>query len=90
MMEYDEFRKVILEESKKEADIKQMEIEVLDAVKKILQIYPDIEAFVFECSDLPPFSKSVQDLTGLPVFDFITMINWVYTAVVQKQYHGFM
>lgn len=90
MMEYDEFRKVIIEESKKEADIKQMEIEVLDAAKKILQIYPDIEAFVFECSDLPPFSKSVQDLTGLPVFDFITMINWVYTAVVQKQYNGFM
>jgi Asp/Glu/hydantoin racemase len=90
MMEYDEFRQVIIEESKKEADIRQMEIEVLDAAKKILQIYPDIEAFIFECSDLPPFSKSVQDLTGLPVFDFITMINWVYTAVVQRKYNGFM
>lgn len=90
MMEYDEFRQVILEESKVEADIEQMEKEVLDAAKKILQKYPDIEAFVFECSDLPPFSKSVQDLTGLPVFDFITMINWVYTAVVQRKYNGFM
>jgi len=90
MMEYDEFRQVILEESKIEADIRRMEKEVLDAAKKILQKYPDIEAFIFECSDLPPFSKSVQDLTGLPVFDFITMINWVYTVVVQKRYHGFM
>jgi Asp/Glu/hydantoin racemase len=90
MMEYDEFRQVIIEESKKEADINLMESEVLDAAKKLLRKYPDTEAFVFECSDLPPFSKNVQDVTGLPVFDFITMINWVYTAVVQRKYHGFM
>jgi aspartate/glutamate racemase len=90
MEEYDEFRQVIIEESKKEADINLMESEVLDAAKKLLQKYSDIEAIVFECSDLPPFSKNVQDLTGLPVFDFITMINWVYTAVVQKKYYGFM
>jgi aspartate/glutamate racemase len=90
MEEYDEFRQVIIEESKKEADIKRIETEVLDAAKKLLQKYSDIEAIVFECSDLPPFSKNVQDLTGLPVFDFITMINWVYTTVVQRKYHGFM
>jgi len=90
MEEYDEFRQVILEESKKEVDINLMETEVLDAAKKLLQKYSDIEAIVFECSDLPPFSKAVQDVTGLPVFDFITMINWVYTAVVQKKYYGFM
>jgi aspartate/glutamate racemase len=90
MEEYDEFTKVIMEESKKEADIERMETEVLDAAKKLLRQYPDTEAIVFECSDLPPFSKSVQEFTGLPVFDFITMINWVYTAVVQRKYHGFM
>jgi aspartate/glutamate racemase len=90
MMEYDEFSQVVMEESKKEADIERMELEVLDAAKKLIQLYPDTEAIIFECSDLPPFSKSVQDLTGLPVFDFITMINWVYTAVVQRKYYGFM
>lgn len=90
MEEYDEFRKVILEESKVEADVAVMETEVLDAATQLQRRYPDIEAFVFECSDLPPFSKAVQDATGLPVFDFITMIRWVYTAVVQKRYCGFM
>jgi hypothetical protein len=86
----DEFRRVILEESKVEADIDAMEAEVVDAAKKLLRLYPDTEAFVFECSDLPPFSKAVQDVTGLPVFDFITMTRWVYAAVVQKRYCGFM
>jgi len=26
----------------------------------------------------------------LPVFDFITMIKWIHSAVVQQPYHGFM
>jgi hypothetical protein len=90
MEEYDEFRRVILEESKPDVDTEVMEHEVLDAAKRLLHLYPDTEAFVFECSDLPPFSKAVQQVTGLPVFDFITMIRWVRTAVVQKKYEGFM
>lgn len=90
MEEYDEFRRVILEETKPDVDTEVMEGEVLDAARKLLRLYPDTEAFVFECSDLPPFSKAVQDVTGLPVFDFITMIRWVRTAVVQKKYAGFM
>ncbi len=90
MEDYDEFRTVILEESKPDVDTEVMEAEVLDAARKLLRLYPDTEAFVFECSDLPPFSRAVQDATGLPVFDFITMIRWVHTAVVQKRYAGFM
>jgi hypothetical protein len=53
-------------------------------------LHPDIEALVFECSDLPPLGKAVQEATGILVFDFITMIRWVYTAVVQQSYRGFI
>jgi hypothetical protein len=67
-----------------------METEVIDAAKKLVKLYPDTEAVVFECSDLPPFSKVVQETIGLPVFDFITMIRWVYSVVVQRKYQGFM
>jgi len=37
---------------------------------------------------LPPYSNAVQKATNLPVFDYITMINYVYSAVVQKNYQG--
>jgi hypothetical protein len=87
---YDEFRTVILEESKPDVDTEVMQAGVLDAARKLLRLYPGTEAFVFECSDLPPFRRAVQDATGLPVFDFITMIRWVHTAVVQRRYAGFM
>jgi len=32
----------------------------------------------------------VQEAVYLPVFDFITMINYVYSAVVKKEFQGFM
>ena len=49
---------------------------------------PDIGAILLECSDLPPYAYDIQAATGLPVFDFITLINWVKQAVVQKRYFG--
>ena len=51
---------------------------------------PRVGALLLECSDMPPFSWAIQNATGLPVFDFITMIKWIQAAVVQQPYHGFM
>lgn len=50
---------------------------------------PDIGAILLECSDLPPYAKAIQSVTGLPVFDFNTMINWLYHSVVQTSYYGY-
>jgi hypothetical protein len=32
----------------------------------------------------------VAQVTGLPVFDYITMINYVFEAVVKERFTGFM
>lgn len=50
---------------------------------------PDIGAILLECSDLPPYARDIQAVTGLPVFDFNSMIDMVYHAVVQKTYYGY-
>lgn len=50
--------------------------------------YPEIDAILLECSDLPPYAAAIQKATGLPVFDFITLANWVESAVVQRTYFG--
>lgn len=39
-----------------------------------------IGAFVLECTDLPPFANEIRQATGLPVFDFISMANYVFQA----------
>lgn len=57
--------------------------------KAVVSEHPEIGAILLECSDLPPYACEIQRATGLPVFDFISMINWVEHAVVQKRYYGF-
>lgn len=86
----DEFWKVILEQSKPDVDTEKFEKEVVTVAKELLAENPDIGAFVFECSDLPPCAKAVSQATGLPVFDFITLAHLVYNATFPKSYEGFM
>lgn len=66
----------------------KVEKEVVQTAKKMVKNHPEIKAILQECSVLPPYSKAVQKATKLPVFDYITMINYVYSAVVQKNYQG--
>jgi len=61
---------------------------VVECAQEMVREHPDIGAVLLECSDLPPFAAAVQDAVGLPVFDFITMINWIYRALVQRPYTG--
>ncbi|MFA5863929.1 MAG: aspartate/glutamate racemase family protein [Phycisphaerae bacterium] len=67
-----------------------LERELVEFAKNLALEHPDIGALLLECSDMPPFSWSIQRATGLPVFDFITMINWIHSAMVQRPYCGFM
>ncbi len=67
-----------------------MEKEVVEAALELIERDPSVKAILLECSMLPPYSKAVQEATGLPVFDFITMIDHVYSSVVQRRYDGYM
>ncbi len=60
--------------------------EVIAAAKELIAAHPKIKAFLMECSMLPPYSEAVQRATGLPVYDFLTMIDYVYSAIVKKRF----
>jgi hypothetical protein len=68
----------------------QLERELVKFSMNLVAENPEIGALLLECSDMPPFSWSIQNAVGLPVFDFITMVNWIHQAVAQRPYHGFM
>ena len=74
----------------KEMDVEKAAAEVAAVGRKMLAEEPSIGAFVMESACLPPYSKALRDATGLPVFDFVTLINWVYSAVVQRKYAGYL
>ncbi len=71
-------------------DVEVLRKEVVEIAKNFVQENPDIGALLLECSDLPPFSADIQKEIDLPVFDFITFVNTIYSTVVQKPYNGFL
>jgi len=83
-----EFKGAVLEE-KGSIDAALVEAEVVSVTKQIREAHPDLGAVLFECSMLPPYARAVQDAVGLPVFDFVTMINWLQAGTHQRRYEGF-
>lgn len=64
--------------------------EVVGKAMKILKEAPNTGAILLECSDMPPYAYAVQAATGVPVFDFTTLIRWLHSAVAQTPYCGFI
>lgn len=83
-----EFSCVIEQRGCWDNDIAREEIVALG--KEITAQSSDVAAILLECSDMPPYAYAVQESTGLPVYDFITMINWLHQSVCQRPYDGFI
>ncbi len=68
-------------------DSAKMQAEVLAVVQRLLEEHPETGAIVLECTDLPPFSSAIRKMTGLPVFDIVTLIYWVMDALIGNRWN---
>jgi len=68
----------------------QFEQQMVDLAKQFVSENPNIGAILLEGSDMPPYSFAIHNAVRLPVFDFITLINWVQSAVVRHPIAGFI
>lgn len=82
-----EFRSAVFDE-KGAIDTALVEAETVALAKAMAAAHPALGAILLECSMLPPYAHAVQKAVGLPVFDFITMIDHVYAATHQQPYEG--
>lgn len=64
-----------------EIDLALIEQEVLGTALRALELHPGIRAFVLECTDLPPYAAAIRRHTGLPVFDVISMVNYLHSSL---------
>lgn len=81
------FDKMVMKEGD-ELDSGKIEAETVAVARKMVKEHPDMGAIVLECSMLPPYSKAVQEATGLPVYDFINLIDYVKRGTHAKGYDG--
>ena len=87
MEDYDAFKRDILGESGV-LDSDEIEGEVVHAALELQKENPEMSALMLECSLMPPYAKAVQEATGLPVFDFVTMINYFHEGTHRTAYRG--
>ncbi len=71
-------------------DSEKMTCAVVEGAERLVQNNDGVKAILLECSDLPPYAAAVQKAIGLPVFDFNTMIRYVQSVVVRKEFIGIM
>ena len=75
---------------KGELDFEKVEEEVVRVNKALVDGDREIRAILFECTDLPPYAAAVQEAVNLPVFDFTTMVNYVFSGLVRRRFQGFV
>jgi len=68
----------------------EIEQQLVELVKQLVNNNPDMGAILLECSDMPPYAWAIQNAVNLPVFDYYTLINWIYTSVVRRPFAGFI
>ncbi len=62
-------------------DIDLCRQEIIDTIDEELKKDSDYGAILFECTNMPPHSDAVRQKFGLPVFDFISLMNFVHYSV---------
>jgi Asp/Glu/hydantoin racemase len=71
-------------------DADAVRAEVVAAGRSLVARDPAVKALLLECSLLPPYAAALQQAVGVPVFDYVTMINYVFSAVLRQPYQGFV
>lgn len=67
-------------------DFKRVEKDVVDVALNLINESPDIGAIVLECTELTLYRYAVRKATGLPVFDMVTLINYIHSSLLPKRY----
>lgn len=68
-------------------DVDLAKSEIVDACMEMVRADPAVRGFVFECTNLPPYAPAVRAATGLPVWDAVSLIEWLHYAVRSEAVH---
>lgn len=67
-------------------DYKGIEEEILEAAAELVKENPDVGGIVLECTNIPPYKAEIHKLTGLPIWDIVTLGNYLYSAALPEKY----
>ena len=79
-MEGTSFEKTFMDEEI-EYDKSRLQQDILEVATKMVNENPNVGAIICECTNMPPFSKAISDKLNIPVFDIVTLTNYIYSSL---------
>ena len=58
------------------------------AAETMAKAHPDLGAVVIECATFTPYAEPIQRAIGLPVFDFVSLIEFAHGVSHRRSYRG--
>ena len=62
--------------------------DILAALERVLSSNNDIGAVLLECTELSPHAVAVQNMARMPVWDYTSLTNWIYSGCVRRPFVG--
>lgn len=66
-------------------DLARAEAELVGAAARLAHRHPEVGAIVLECTNMPPYAGAVARATGRPVYDVVTLLEWVWRGVARRE-----
>ncbi len=66
----------------------KVENEIVSVARQMVAENKDIAAILLECTELSPHAVAVQDAVRLPVWDYTTLTNWIYSGCIRRPFTG--
>lgn len=67
-------------------DFKAHEKSLVQAAKKLVSEHENIGSVILECANMPMHRRIVREVTGLPVYDIVTLGNFVYDVGLSRSF----
>jgi len=62
-------------------DYPKAEKEIGEEVSKLTKENPDLTAMILECTNLSVFKKAIRKESGIPLFDHLTLMDYVWSSL---------
>lgn len=80
-----QFARTLLEDETR-LDVERAREEVVDAARRLQRRCPDLGAIVLECTNMPPYAADIASATGLPVYDFHSLVIWFGAGLQPRRF----
>ncbi|MBN1332474.1 MAG: aspartate/glutamate racemase family protein [Synergistales bacterium] len=71
-------------------DVEKCRKEHISAARRLVDENPRVGTIVLECTNMPPYAADIHEVTGLPVFDIVTMMRYMHSNIVKPRRGGYM